>query len=64
MPKSCETLTAQGAADYLAPLATRLAHLALLDSLVVAVARRNEPRTRGALARHARPIADARDRAR
>jgi len=40
-------------APQLAPLATRLAHLALLDSLVVAVARRDEPRTRGALARHA-----------
>ncbi|HMJ03981.1 MAG TPA: MurR/RpiR family transcriptional regulator [Conexibacter sp.] len=38
-------------APHLAPLATRLAHLALLDSLVVAVARRNEARTRGALAR-------------
>ena len=39
---------------HLAPLATRLAHLALLDSLVVAVAQRNEPRTRSALMRHAR----------
>jgi len=37
----------------LEPLATRLAHLALLDSLVVAVARRDEPRTREALARFA-----------
>ncbi len=37
----------------LEPLATRLAHLALLDSLVVAVARRDEPRTGSALARHA-----------
>lgn len=42
-------------APHLAPLATRLAHLALLDSLVVAVAERNEPRTRSALARHAYP---------
>ncbi len=37
---------------HLEPLATRLAHLALLDSLIVAVARRNELRTRSALARH------------
>lgn len=36
-------------ASHLAPLATRLAHLALLDSLVVAVAQRNETRARGAL---------------
>ncbi len=50
------------AAD-LAPLATRLAHLALLDSLVVAIARRDERRTRDALARHAR-TAPADDRAR
>jgi len=41
-------------AFHLEPLATRLAHLALLDSLVVAVAQRDEPRTRRALARHAR----------
>jgi DNA-binding MurR/RpiR family transcriptional regulator len=40
------------------PMATRLAHLALLDSLVVAVAQRNEPRTRSALARHARPLGE------
>src|SRR6185312_10326982 len=40
-------------APHLAPLATRLAHLALVDSLVVAVALRDEPRTRRALARHA-----------
>jgi DNA-binding MurR/RpiR family transcriptional regulator len=40
---------------HLAPLATRLAHLALLDSLVVAVAQRDERRTRSALARRARP---------
>jgi len=40
-------------AAWLEPLATRLAHLALLDSLVVAVARRDEPRTRAALARFA-----------
>jgi RpiR family carbohydrate utilization transcriptional regulator len=38
---------------HLEPLATRLAHLALLDSLVVAVARRDEPRTRSAMARSA-----------
>ncbi|HET6449481.1 MAG TPA: MurR/RpiR family transcriptional regulator [Conexibacter sp.] len=38
---------------HLEPLATRLAHLALLDSLVVAVAQRSEPRTRRALARQA-----------
>jgi len=37
----------------LEPLATRLAHLALLDSLVVAVAHRDEQRTRSALARRA-----------
>jgi RpiR family transcriptional regulator, carbohydrate utilization regulator len=37
----------------LEPLATRLAHLALLDSLVVAVAQRDAPRTRRALARQA-----------
>lgn len=37
----------------LAPLATRLAHLGLLDALVVAVARRDEPRTQSALARRA-----------
>jgi RpiR family transcriptional regulator, carbohydrate utilization regulator len=42
-------------APHLAPLATRLAHLALLDSLVVAVALRNEPRTCSALTRHAHP---------
>jgi RpiR family transcriptional regulator, carbohydrate utilization regulator len=46
-------------APRLAPLATRLAHLALLDSLVVAVAQRNEPRTRSALARRARPAPPA-----
>src|SRR6185503_1312564 len=40
---------------HLEPLATRLAHLALLESLVAAVALRNEPRTRGALTRQARP---------
>jgi DNA-binding MurR/RpiR family transcriptional regulator len=40
-------------ARHLEPLATRLAHLALLDSLVVAVARRNEARTSRALARYA-----------
>ena len=38
-------------ASRLEPLATRLAHLALLDSLIVAVAQRDEPRTRSALAR-------------
>ena len=38
---------------HLEPLATRLAHLALLDSLVVAVARRDERRTTRALARRA-----------
>ena len=40
-------------APQLAPLATRLAHLGLLDSLVVAVARRDEKRTRSALERRA-----------
>lgn len=35
---------------HLEPMASRLAHLALVDSLVVAVAQRNESRTRGALA--------------
>jgi len=40
----------------LEPLATRLAHLALLDSLVVAVARRDETRTHRALARHIDPL--------
>lgn len=40
----------------LEPLATRLAHLALLDSLVVAVAQRDEARTGRALARHAGPL--------
>ena len=39
-------------APHLAPLASRLAHLALLDALVVVVAQRNEPRTRAALERH------------
>lgn len=48
-------------APHLAPLATRLAHLALLDSLVVAVARRNEQRTRSALARHAHPPGEQHD---
>lgn len=43
---------------HLAPLATRLAHLALLDSLVVAVAQRNEPRTRSALERHMPPAGE------
>lgn len=42
-------------APQLAPLASRLAHLGLLDSLVVAVAKRDEPRTRSALARHTSP---------
>ncbi|HEX7292653.1 MAG TPA: MurR/RpiR family transcriptional regulator [Conexibacter sp.] len=40
-------------ARKLEPLATRLAHLALLDSLIVAVARRDEARTGSALARQA-----------
>ncbi len=40
-------------APQLAPLVTRLAHLALLDALVVAVAQRDEPRTRSAIALHA-----------
>lgn len=41
-------------ASHLEPLATRLAHLALLDALVVAVAQRNERRTRSALGLSAR----------
>jgi DNA-binding MurR/RpiR family transcriptional regulator len=41
-------------APQLAPLATRLAHLGLLDSLVVAVAQRDEARTQRALARRTR----------
>jgi RpiR family carbohydrate utilization transcriptional regulator len=43
----------------LEPLVTRLAHLALLDSLIVAVAQRDERRTRRALAGRAHAAAGA-----